>query len=88
MPTERFVALQGIAITAAIAWLLYLLASSPAPYVVAAILARGCAPWVSKFGALGLSLGWRLPRSLAVAALRVVLRHASRRYFNYSLYKE
>jgi len=88
MPTERFVALQGIAITAAIAWMLYLLAPILAALVVAVILARGCAPWVSKFGALGLPLGWRLPRSLAVAAPLVDLRHASRRYLDCSLYKE
>jgi hypothetical protein len=92
MPTERFVALQGIVITAAIAWLLYLLAPILKPFVVAAILACICAPWLNKLGALGLPLGWRLPRSLAalqlMTALLADLRHASRWYLNCSLYKE
>jgi predicted PurR-regulated permease PerM len=73
MPTERFVALQGIAITAAIAWLLYMLAPILTPFVVAAILAYICDPWVSQLGALGLPRGWKLPRSLAALLVMSVL---------------
>ena len=62
MPIERFVALQWFAISAAIAWLLYLLAPILTPFVVAAILAYICDPLVSRLCALRLPRGHRLPR--------------------------
>lgn len=73
MPTERFVALQGIAIIAAIAWLLYLLEPILTPFIVAGILAYICDPWVSKLCALSLIGGRRVPRSLAALLVMIVL---------------
>jgi predicted PurR-regulated permease PerM len=73
MPTERFVALQWIAITAAIAWLLYLLEPILTPFVAAGILAYICDPWVSRLCAVRLPRGWKLPRMLAVLLVMVAL---------------
>ena len=73
MPTERFVALQWLAITAAISWLLYLLAPILTPFVVAAILAYICDPWVSRLSALKLIRGWKLPRALAALLVMATL---------------
>ena len=65
MALERFVALQWIAITAIFSWLIYLLVPILTPFVVAAILAYICDPWVNKLRTLKLPRGWKLPRSLA-----------------------
>jgi predicted PurR-regulated permease PerM len=73
MPMERFVALQWIAISAAIAWLLYLLAPILTPFVVAAILAYICDPLVSRLSALRLPRGWQLPRTLAALLVMAAL---------------
>ena len=73
MPIERFVALQWIVITAAIAWLLYLLEPILTPFVIAAILAYICDPWVSRLCALRLPRGWQLPRTLAALLVMATL---------------
>ena len=65
MPLQRFVALQWIAIAAVFAWLIYLLEPILTPFVVAAILAYICDPWVNKLCAATLPRGWKLPRTLA-----------------------
>ncbi|HUX89366.1 MAG TPA: AI-2E family transporter [Gallionellaceae bacterium] len=70
---ERFVALQWIAITAAISWLLYLLEPILMPFVAAAILAYICDPWVSRLCALRLPLGRKLPRTLAALMVMAAL---------------
>lgn len=73
MHMERFVALQWMAIVAAIAWLLYLLEPILTPFVVAAILAYICDPWVSRLCALRLPRGWKLPRTLAALLVMATL---------------
>ncbi len=73
MPTERFIALQWIAITAIFAWLIYLLEPILTPFVVAAILAYICNPWVSKLSALKLPRGWKLPRTLTALLVMLAL---------------
>ena len=73
MTPERFVALQWIAITAAIAWLLYLLAPILTPFFIAAILAYICDPWVDRLCALTLPRGWKLPRTLATLLVMAAL---------------
>lgn len=73
MPIERFVALQWIAITLVLAWLLYLLEPILTPFVVAAILAYICDPWVSRLCALRLPRGWQLPRTFAALLVMATL---------------
>jgi predicted PurR-regulated permease PerM len=73
MPLERFVALQWIAISAAVAWLLYLLEPILTPFFIAAILAYICDPWVDKLCALKLPRGWKLPRTLAALLVMAAL---------------
>lgn len=73
MHMERFVALQWIAITAVISWLIYLLEPILTPFIVAAILAYICDPWVSKLSALSLLRGWKIPRAVAALLVMVAL---------------
>ena len=73
MPIERFVALQWIAIIAVVAWLLYLLEPILTPFVVAAILAYICDPWVRRLCTLRLPRGWQLPRTLAALLVMAAL---------------
>ncbi|MGV8933345.1 MAG: AI-2E family transporter [Gallionellaceae bacterium] len=73
MPMERFVALQWIAIIGVFAWLVYLLAPILTPFLVAAILAYICDPWVSKLSALQLPRGWKMPRTLAALLVMATL---------------
>ena len=73
MTLERFVALQWIAIIAGIAWLLYLLEPILTPFIIAAILAYICDPWVDRLCALKLPRGWKLPRTLAALLVMAAL---------------
>ncbi len=73
MATERFIALQWIAIIAGFGWLIYLLEPILTPFVVAAILAYICDPWVSKLSARQLPRGWKLPRTLAALLVMAML---------------
>jgi predicted PurR-regulated permease PerM len=67
MTLERLAALQWLAITIVLAWLVYLLGPILAPFVAAAILAYICDPWVSKL------CGWKLSRTLSTLLVMVVL---------------
>jgi predicted PurR-regulated permease PerM len=73
MPLERFVALQWIAITAGIAWLLYLLEPILTPFFIAAILAYICDPWVDRLCSLKLPRGWKMRRTLAALLVMAAL---------------
>ncbi len=67
MTTQRFAALQWLAITLVSAWLLYLLGPILTPFVAAAILAYICDPWVGKL------CKWKLPRALATLLVMLAL---------------
>ncbi len=67
MTIQRFAALQWLAITLVTAWLLYLLGPILTPFVVAAILAYICDPWVGKL------CKWKLPRALATLLVMLAL---------------
>lgn len=66
MTLERFVALQWLVIAAGVFWLLYLLEPILMPFVVAAILAYICDPWVNRLCDTHWPRGWIMPRTLAV----------------------
>jgi predicted PurR-regulated permease PerM len=70
---ERFVALQWITIFAIASLLLYLLEPILTPFVVAAIIAYICDPWVSSLCALKLPFGKKLPRVLATLIVMIAL---------------
>ncbi len=67
MTTQRFAALQWLAITLVTAWLLTLLGPILTPFVAAAILAYICDPWVDRLCA------WKLPRALATLLVMLAL---------------
>ncbi len=67
MTTQRFAALQWLAITLVTAWLLYLLGPILTPFVAAAILAYICDPWVGRL------CKWKLPRALATLLVMLAL---------------
>jgi len=73
MPLERFVALQWLTIAAVTVWLIYLLEPILTPFVVAAIMAYICDPWVNRLCALTLARGWKLPRTLATLLVMAAL---------------
>lgn len=67
MTSERLAALQWLAISIVLGWLIYLLGPILTPFVAAAILAYICDPWVSRLCA------WKLPRALATLLVMAVL---------------
>ncbi len=67
MTTQRFAALQWLAITLVTAWLLTLLGPILTPFVAAAILAYICDPWVGRL------CKWKLPRALATLLVMLAL---------------
>ena len=73
MTIERFVALQWLAITAGIAWLLYLLAPILTPFFIAAILAYICDPLVSRMCELNFPRGLKIPRTAAALMVMAAL---------------
>jgi len=73
MTLERFVALQWLAFIAGISWLVYLLEPILTPFVVAAILAFICDPWVTRLSELKFPRGWRLNRTLATLLVMLAL---------------
>lgn len=73
MPIERFVALQWIAIVAVFSWLIYLLEPILTPFVVAAILAYICNPWVSRLTTWRIFRRWQLPRTVSALLVMIAL---------------
>ena len=73
MALQRFAALQWLALVIVCAWLLYLLGPILTPFVVAAILAYICDPWVDRLCAWKLPLAPKLHRILATLLVMATL---------------